>query len=223
LSSAVGGVGRHARPHTSTRWPWRSAAGTRGAADLRTELHLPRGERVLLTLIGTGAADAVAGTDRALYWKPSGANWLRLGWEEISRVGIEPTTSRLVVATISDGVPRRAVLPVPVDARLLAFVQERVSATRIVLTRIVVDGRELPVDARRRPATGELYWLVTVDAALARSDRLLASKIEHALAELGSSLGLDGCEPTADKPRTHGVWPPEDLGNDQACPRPGGR
>jgi hypothetical protein len=76
------------------------------------------------------------------------------------------------------------------DARLLAFARERVAATRVVLTRIAVDGRELWVDGRRQPMTDRIHWLVRLDDALDAGDPALPDKIDRALESLRAGLGL---------------------------------
>ena len=190
MSSAVGRVGRHARPHASIGWGRPLVAHGRRAAALRAELHLAADERILITVARTRGTDAVLGTERALYWQPSGAAWLRLGWEEISRVSPDTDERCLVVTTISDGAPRHAVLASPANRRLRDFVQDRVAATRFVLTRVAVDGHPLVVDGRRQPGTGRLHWLVGVDRRLAAGGPALNSAVELAIAQVRADLGV---------------------------------
>lgn len=190
MSSAVGRVGRHARPHASIGWGWPLAVRVRRRAALRAELHLAAGERILITVSRARGVDAVVGTERALYWQPSGAAWLRLGWEEISRVSPDTDERCLVVTTISHGAPRHAVLASLANHRLLDFVQDRVAATRVVLTPISVDGHELVVDARRQPATGRLHWLVGVNPRQSAADPGLPAAIDRAIEQVRAGLSV---------------------------------
>jgi len=116
---------------------------------------LARGERVLLT------TDGVVATDRACYHAAppdSGAEWARLGWEQIVRA--DPYEHGLVLTAWAPGLPPRTVLTVHRAGRLLALARERVAATTLITTRVFVDGEPARVTARRRPGTGEILWLV---------------------------------------------------------------
>lgn len=190
MATAVGRVARHAHPRASPRWarPF-EARRTSMVATLRAQLHLAAGERVLTKVTGPDGSRAV-GTQRALYWRAPGAGWVRLGWEQISRIELDRASGNLVLTGLSGGIASRATLPVPATRRLLAFIQERVAATRIILTHVAVDGRALWVDGRRQPATGRAYWFVRLDDDLDPGDPTLPGTIDRAVAELRAALGV---------------------------------
>jgi hypothetical protein len=159
------------------------------SATLRAQLHLAHGERILARVAGADGG-CVVGTERALYWCPPGAGWSRLGWEEISRVDQDRATGAVVVSGLPGGVPRRVTLPVTGAQGLRAFAQERVTATCIAVTRIVVDGRRLWVEVRRQPATDLVHFLVRLDDDLDPADTALRATINRAVAELRATLDV---------------------------------
>jgi hypothetical protein len=166
-------------------WPFPRRAAL---ATLRAQLHLPPDERILIKVTGS-EGDSVVATVRAIYWHPPGAAWVRLGWEEIVKVEEDPTRQQLVFTSLSGGVTRRATLRRPSSGRLMALAQERIAATRIVITRVVIDGRELWIEGRRQPATGRLHWFVRAMNAADLDDPRV---IDRAVAEMRATLGLDG-------------------------------
>jgi hypothetical protein len=129
-------------------------------------------------------------SERALYWRPPGGAWVRLGWEQITRVDQDRATGALVVTGLAGGAPRRGSVPVEGGRRLLACVQERVAATRLIVTRIRVDGRDVVIEGRRQPATGGVRWLVHPATGLVPTGAALRGEIDRALRELRSTLGV---------------------------------
>lgn len=196
MATVVGRVPRHAGAKSPIRiaWPWAGRASAR--ARLRAELHLPRGERVLVR-VGRAYGAGVVATDRAMYWQPAGAAWLRLGWEQISRVEEGRAGTGLVVIGFAGGTARRTVLPLQGDRRLLALAHERIAATRIIVTHLAIDGRELPVEGRREPVGGAIHWFVRLADGMDTQDPGLPGKLNRALADLRDTLGIP-CQPAAE-------------------------
>jgi hypothetical protein len=143
------------------------------AAPLRAELHLARDERVLMR-VDSGNGLAVVATDRALYSRASIAGWTRRGWDEIVRLDADDFGT----------VPPRT------RNRLLALAHERIGATRVIVTRIVIDGRELTVEGRRQPASGELRWFVHPGTDVDANDAAFVAQLDAALMELRAVLGV---------------------------------
>jgi hypothetical protein len=156
---------------------------------VRAEPHLADRERVLIRAGTRGGGWAVA-TERALYWRPPGGAWARLGWEQITRIDQDRAARPLVVTGLADGAPRRGCMPVDGGRKLLAFAQERVAATRLIVTRIRVDGRDVVIEGRRQPATGDVGWLVHPATGLVPTDAALRGEIDRALQELRATLGV---------------------------------
>jgi hypothetical protein len=144
----------------------------------------------LLIRAGTRGGGWVVASERALYWCPPGGAWVRLGWEQITRVDQERATGAVVVTGLSGGAPRRGSMPVEGGRKLLARVQERVAATRLIVTRTRLDGREVWVEDRRQPATGGVRWLVHFAEGLVPTGAALRGEIDRALRELRSTLGV---------------------------------
>jgi hypothetical protein len=142
---------------------------------------------------------------RALYWYPSIAGWIRLGWDEIGHLYEDHVTAGLVVTCLSAHRAQPTVLPIRTNRRLLEFARERIAATRIVLTQLPIDGHELRVEARRRPGTDELRWFVNLGRDLDPKDPALSGKVDRALAELRATLGIyrEGTEAHGQRSHEH--------------------
>ena len=126
------------------------------------ELVFERGERVLSVGHGPEGGCALVATDRALYCRAGGDGWSRLGWEEIARVEWDAAAGRLVVIGLT-GVPFRTVVPLQRRGTVPELVAERVAHSRLGRWDLLVAGaRRVPVEARRRPATEEVLWVVLV-------------------------------------------------------------
>jgi hypothetical protein len=65
-----------------------------------------------------------------------------------------------------------------------------VAATRLIVTRIRVDGRDVVIEGRRQPATGDVGWLVHPATGLVPTDAALRGEIDRALQELRATLGV---------------------------------
>lgn len=189
MGIAVGQLFHHERPWPRARIAWPFARQISRSATLGAPLHLTRGERVITRFAGTDGGHVV-GTDRALYWCPAGAAWVRLGWEEIAWVEADRGTGATLVVALPAGTPWRGTMSVQGGQALLSFAQERVTATRVTRTHIAVGGQQLWVEARRQPATGQIHWLVRLDHGLDSNDPALRSKIAEAVEELRGDLGV---------------------------------
>jgi hypothetical protein len=169
--------------------PRRRAAGA-PAIPAPSGPPLARGERPLITAAG------VVATGRALYHRAGGAlfvggslvvegsrgggdvgpgpsvdgrgpaagEWVRLGWEQAVRA--DPHERGLVLTAWAPGLPARTVVAARRAAPLLALARERIAWTTLLTTRLPIAGCPARVVARRTPASGELFWIVTLDPAL---------------------------------------------------------
>jgi hypothetical protein len=148
------------------------------------KLAFERGERVLSVGHGPDDGCALVATDRALYYRSGGDGWSRLGWEEISRVGWDAAAGRLLVIAFSGAAPARIVVPLRRRGTVPELAAERVSHSRLGRWDLLVAGaRRVLVEARRRPGTGELLWVVL-------SGDCDAGEIRGAIARLGADLGI---------------------------------
>lgn len=64
------------------------------------------------------------------------------------------------------------------------------AATRLIVTRLRVDGRDVLIEGRRRPATDDVHWLVHPADGLVPTDAALRGEIDRSLRELRSTLGV---------------------------------
>jgi hypothetical protein len=92
------------------------------------------------------------------------------------------------VTTICAGAPRHAVFASPAHQRLLDFANDRISASRVVLTRVAVDGHRFVVDGRREPVTGRLHWLVGLERRDLAGDPALTGAIDRAISAVRASI-----------------------------------
>lgn len=199
-------------------WAHGFAARRAEAARLRTLLRLEPRERLLVTArrIASGQP-CLALSDRALYYRGNGsddrdggdAGWTRLGWERVVRVGWDPA-GRLVFDTAvpyagaRDAIAPDYVVPrtrhvrvsVPVQAKgsVPEIAMERAGHTRLGTRRVTFPGGgQMRVEARRRPVTGELLWLVVPEAGTPDlSDSELRQQAAPVLARLSAEFGLPG-------------------------------
>lgn len=168
---------------------WRRAAGRRAhAARLRAGLALAPRERLLAAGAGPDGGYTLAATDRALYHRAHGGAWTRLGWEQIAAVSWE--AGRHLVVTGLGGVHTRAAVPLRDRGSMPEIARERITHCRLGAWRVVFPGdRHLRVEARRRPVTGELLWLVADGGPVPGSAQLRA-QAERAIARLSADSGL---------------------------------
>jgi hypothetical protein len=153
---------------------------------------------------------ALVATDRALYHRalPHRADadgWSRLGWEQIARVGWDAAGSQLVIVGLSGVAPPRAVVPLHDRGTVPELAQERVTHTKLGRWSLLVAGtHRVLVEARRRPVTGELLWVVISDAnghGPGSGDLDITAHIERAIARLDADLGV------MHQSRTGLTWP----------------
>lgn len=189
MATAIGHVPRHAAGASSVRWRWPSLRRAYATATSPADLHLVRGERVLLSAQPAHGV-GVVGTHHALYWHSPGSAWMRLGWEEVGRLDVDRASGGLLVIALANGVARRTVVPLSGDRRFVALAQERIDATRVIVTHVAVDGREVRVEARRQPVTGRMHWFVQLPDGIDVQDPDLPGKLDRATVELRAALGI---------------------------------
>jgi hypothetical protein len=147
---------------------WRHLARRRsllaaGCAGLVVE----RGERILSACRARDGGYALVATDRALYRRAEPGCWSRLGWERVTRVawdgeaGEPGEPGRFVITVLSGTGPARLVVPAAERGSMPELAAERM--THACLGRWPVplgDGQHILVEARRRPGTGRLLWVI---------------------------------------------------------------
>ena len=165
------------------------------------ELALERGERVLSVSRHADGGCALVATDRALYHRTGADGWTRLGWEQISRVGWDAAAMRLVIIGLPGVAPPRTVVPLHRRGSVPELATDRVTHTKLGRWHLLVAGtHRVLVEARRRPATGELQWVVISgpDAGAGvgagsgsdDGDDGIGRHVERAIARLGADAGL---------------------------------
>jgi hypothetical protein len=174
-----------------TAW-WRHAIRGRVLPDgLRAQLAYGRGERTLAVGHDPVGGYALVATDRGLYHRAGGDGWSRLGWEQISAVGWDGLTSRLVVTGLAGAAPPRTVLPLRSRGTVPELAEERITHTRLGRRQVMLGGhRRVLVEVRRRPVTGELVWVITSGSGLDLGDRQVREQIDEAVALLDADLGV---------------------------------
>lgn len=174
---------------------WRDLAADRSLpADLRTRLALAKGERVLSVDRDPAGACVLVATERALYRRDDGNAWRRQGWERVSAVDWDDVGRRLVFTGLTDiGLgPQRSVLALRDRGCLVELASERITHTWLGRWPLMLPGGEpAVVEARRRPVTGELLWLVHLDGICWDiRDHAVHASITRAIARLGTDLGI---------------------------------
>jgi hypothetical protein len=174
---------------------WRDLAADRSLpADLRSRLALGKGERVLTVSKDPVGACALVVTERALYRRDDGNAWRRQGWERISAVDWDAAGRRVVFTGLTDiGLgPQQSVLALRERGCLIELASERITHTRLGRWPLMLPGGEpAVVEARRRPVTGELLWLVHMDGICWDiRDHVVHASITTAIARLGADLGI---------------------------------
>jgi hypothetical protein len=197
-------AGAAAVPFTSWLRPrfkatWQNLTCDRGVdAAIEAKLEFERGERVLAADRDSGGQYAVVATDRALYHRAdcfgAGADgWARLGWEQIARVGWAAAAGQLILtgAASVGAAPARIVVPLRQRGMIPELAMERVTHTRLGRWHLVVGGTSRAViEARRRPATGELLWWVTYGGnGLDPAGPDVRARAEQAVARLRAEFG----------------------------------
>jgi len=174
---------------------WRDlVAGRSLPAELRARLALDKGERVLTVARDPAGACTLIATERALYRRDDGNAWRRQGWERVSAVDWDAGGRRLVCTGLTDiGLgPQRSVLTLRDRGCLVELASERITHTRLGRWPLMLPGGEPAiVEARRRPVTGELLWLVHMDGICWDiRDHVIHASITTAIARLGADLGI---------------------------------
>ncbi|HET9082494.1 MAG TPA: hypothetical protein VFO01_18510 [Trebonia sp.] len=173
---------------------WQDLAGGQALAkDLRGRLALAKGERILASAPDTAGACALVATERALYHRDRN-DWQRQGWERVSTVDWDAAGRRLVFTGLTDlGLgPQRSDLALRDRGSLVELARERITHTRLGRWPLMLPGGEpAVVEARRRPVTGELLWLVHLDGICWDiRDHAVHASITKAIVHLGADLGI---------------------------------
>jgi hypothetical protein len=143
------GPQRARRLISSPRWvqAWREDHERHVAARAEARAYAPvrPGERLLAVARGTGG-ELLAATDWALYHQ-AGQAWVRLGWEQVGRVGWDEQRHVLILGGLAPAVPARTVLGLAEDWDLPAVAAERVSWTTVLDQQYHSTGRPGPVSS----------------------------------------------------------------------------
>jgi len=174
------------------RWvqAWREDREQHSAARAEARAHAPLwpGEHLLAVACGAGG-ELVAATNWALYHQ-GGRSWVRLGWDEVSRVDWDEQRRNLMLTGLVPGVPACTVLRLARPWDLPAAAAERVTWAKVVDQRISLNGEAgARVIARRVPGRPQVRWLVIFDRELDPVDPEVRAGLEAALAELRAETG----------------------------------
>lgn len=173
------------------RGRWRGTVRSRVLpAGLRAQLGLGRAELLLAAGYDAGGGYALIATDRALHHRAAGG-WSRLGWEQITDVGWDTGGGRLIVTASGGGAPPRTAVPLRECGTLVEVAAERITHTRLGSWTVMPDGRRrVLAEARRRPLTGEVLWIVSSPDGLDLTDRQVRTQVDGALSRLREELGI---------------------------------
>jgi len=172
------------------RWQ-RAARGRTVPAELRAQLALSRGERVLAAGHGRDGHCALIATNRALHHRTGPDGWSRLGWELIASLAWDTAGGRLVITGLGGPAPLQAVVPLRDCGSLLELAEERITHTRLGCWTVMPDGqRRILAEARQRPVTGELLWIVSPRDGLDLSDPHVRGQVGRAVTQLRDELGI---------------------------------
>jgi hypothetical protein len=176
---------------------WRRLARRRsllvaGCAGLAVE----HGERILSACRDCDGGYALVATDRALYRRAEPGCWSRLGWERVIRVawdGEPGEPGRFVITVLSGAGPARLVGPAAERGGMPELAAERM--THACLGRWPVplgDGQHILVEARRRPGTGRLLWVILPNGTGRDhgDGRECGREVELAIARLAAEFGV---------------------------------
>lgn len=179
------------RPRTEIGWA--TSLRRRGLPrELRARVALERGERVLTVARDPAGACALVATERALYYRDDGDHWWRQGWERVGAVDWDAVGGRLVLTGLA-GIglgPQRSVLALRDGGRLVELASERIAGSRVGRWPLMLPGGEpAEVEARRRPVTGDLVWLVHLDGICWDiPDGAVHDSITKAITRMGADL-----------------------------------
>jgi hypothetical protein len=171
---------------------WQRAVRSRAVpAELRAQLALCRGELVLAVGYGHDGNCALIATDRALHHRTGRGAWSRLGWELMTGLAWDAAGGRLFITAMAGTAPLPAPVPLRDCGPLLELAEERITHTRLGCWTVLLDGqRRVLAEARRRPVTGELLWIVSPRDGIDLSDRHARRQIGIAVTRLRDELGI---------------------------------
>lgn len=187
---AVPPFGTWLRKSVAARWQ-RAVRSRILPAGLRAQLTLSRGELILAVAYDPDGGCALVATDRALHHRSATGGWSRLGWELLADVVWDATGDRLVVAGLGGAAPPQTVIRLRDCGTLPELAAERIAHTRLGSWTVLLDGQGgVAAEARRRPVTGELLWIVSGRDGLDLSDRQVRGQVDEAIAQLREELGI---------------------------------
>lgn len=160
-------------------------------ADVRAQLELPRGERILAA--GRDADGTwLVGTDRSLY--VGAGPFAEIPWERVERATWDRDESALVVEEVADFGEQqpRHVARLEDPRRLLELIRERVTASILLTRNVPVDGtRGIKVVARRAPAgQGEPQFSFWLGEDVDPDDPAVREASDRGVAQAREELGL---------------------------------
>jgi hypothetical protein len=175
-------------PRRLMAWLLQRARGRALPAPLRAQLAYARGERALMVSRDQDGGCALIATDRALHHRTGRDDWSHLGWEQIADVSWAP--GRLVITGLAGAEPR-TIVPLHRRGTWPELAEERITHTRLNRQPVMIDGHQrVVVEVRRRPATGELRWVLASSRDLDPGDQDLRRQIERAVTQLCGDLGI---------------------------------
>lgn len=134
-------------------------------------------------------AEQLLATDRALYRARAGEDWLRIAWTDIAIVGWSRADHVLSLRLFPSAGGERE-MRMPGDAVIAAFADERVAATRLLLTHAEIRPGMIATVTAVRADDATVCWRVVFDDDEAATDPALGDACERLIAEL---RGLAGC------------------------------
>jgi hypothetical protein len=161
-------------------------------AELRAQLGFHGGERVLSMGFAPDGHRALVATDRALHYRSGKNRWSRVGWEQITAAEWDASIGRLVVTSLTSAGAPRVALALRDRGTLPELARERITHTRLGHWRMVfASGCRVAAEARRRPVTGELMWVLTCyDGRLDLGDDNVRAEVRRVTGLLGDDFGL---------------------------------
>ena len=173
-----------------TAWWQRAVRGRILPAGLRAQLALDRGERILAAGLDPRGRHALIATTGALHRRAGTDGWSRLGWELITEVSWDPAAGRLTIYDLGGVAPGRTAVRLRDRGAIPELAEERISYTRLGSWALSLDGRRVLAEARRRPATGELLWIVSSPGGLNLGDADVRQQVNEAVTQLREELGI---------------------------------
>ena len=146
------------------------------------------GER-LLSVEADGCGRPVAATDRSIY-HDDGGGWLRLGWEQVRRVGWDSQRNALLLWGLTPNVPQRTQVVLRRGSGLVALARERVAWCTLPVPPTRLDGVGTVLAVRRQPGADGLVWVVAFDAGVDGADRDTSVRLASALHRVRVEAGI---------------------------------